>query len=131
RPAQSAGEVLTMRNNRALCALLSGLCLLQAQQQPPATPAAGVPKFTSNTQLVVEIVSVRDKDGKPVEGLTAKDFIITENGVPQTISFSEYQKLDDTPGLPILAPRPETAVKNAQEKPKADPIAAPAIQGSA
>ncbi len=123
-----------MPNNRALAALLCGLSLLQAQQQPPAaTPATGVPKFTSNTQLVVEIVSVRDKDGKPVEGLTAKDFIVTENNQPQTISFCEYQKLDDASDLPALKVRPEatTPAAPAAEKPKADPISAPAIAGSA
>ena len=53
--------------------------------------------FTSSTQLVVETVSIKDKNGKPVEGLTAKDFTVTEDGVPQTIKFFEYQKLDERP----------------------------------
>ena len=52
-------------------------------QQPPE-PAV---KFQSTTQLVVETVSVKDKNGKAIEGLTAKDFVVTENGQPQTISF--------------------------------------------
>ena len=43
------------------------------------TPAT----FQTSTQLVVETVVVKDKAGKPVEGLTAKDFIITEDGAPQ------------------------------------------------
>ena len=54
-------------------------------------------KFTVNTQLVVETVSVKDKNGKPIEGLTAKDFVVTEDGVPQTISFCEFQKMQDAP----------------------------------
>jgi len=53
-----------------------------------AALAAQAPKpqftVTANTRLVVEAVSVTDKQGRPVEGLTAKDFHITEDGVAQT-----------------------------------------------
>jgi len=44
-------------------------------------------------QLVVETVVVKDKQGKFVSGLTAKDFAVTEDGVPQTIRFVEHEKL--------------------------------------
>jgi VWFA-related protein len=57
--------------------------------------AIGYAQFTSSTQLVVETVTVKDKGGKPVTGLTAKDFIVTEDGVPQTVKFFEYQKLEE------------------------------------
>jgi len=77
--------------------------LLPAQQIPPG----GTVKFSTSTQLVVETVSVRDKNGNPIEGLTAKDFVITENGTPQTIQFCEFQKLVDTPRA--LTPRPDAA----------------------
>jgi VWFA-related protein len=125
-----------MRNNRATIALLCGLTLLRAQQpaqQPPAAGGETLPKFTSNTQLVVEIVSVKDKDGKVIEGLTAKDFVITENGVPQTISFCEFQRLDEKIE-PVAAPpvaSPSAPTPPPVEKPKVDPTAAPAIAGSA
>ena len=67
--------------------------------QTPQTTANGTVKFQANTQLVIETVTVKDKNGKPVEGLTAKDFTITEDGVAQTISFCEFQKLDEMQGL--------------------------------
>jgi VWFA-related protein len=58
---------------------------LAAQQQPPV--------FRTGAQLTVETVTVKDKAGRPIEGLAAKDFSITEDGVPQTISFVEFQRV--------------------------------------
>ena len=78
----------------------------QQQRRPDAADrrTTGVVKFQANTQLVVETVTVKDKNGKPVEGLTAKDFTITEDGVPQTISFCEFQKLEEVaPPMELLA----------------------------
>lgn len=56
-----------------------------------------------NTRMVIETVSVTDKNGNAIEGLSAKDFRITEDGVPQTISFCEYQQLQSGP---VAAPKP-------------------------
>jgi VWFA-related protein len=74
----------------------------QGQQTGAATPvtnagAGGDVKFSTAVHLVVEDVTVKDKDGKPIEGLKADDFIVTEDGKPQTISFCTYQNLPDTP----------------------------------
>ena len=44
-------------------------------------------------QLVVEAVVVKDKQGNPIHGLTANDFTVTEDNVPQTIKFFEHQDL--------------------------------------
>ena len=72
------------------------LCVTIAAAQQPAADDGAV-KFTSNSQLVVETVTVKDKSGNAVEGLTAKDFTVTEDGVAQTIRFFEFQKLPDVP----------------------------------
>jgi VWFA-related protein len=56
-------------------------------------------KIQVKTQLVVEAVTVKHKDGKTVEGLTEKDFIITEDTVPQTISMFQFERLDETPAV--------------------------------
>jgi len=69
--------------------------------------ASGPTTFKATSQLVVETVVVKDKSGKAMEGLTAKDFIVTEDGVPQTIRFFEFQRLDeiaDTTPLPPAGP---------------------------
>lgn len=59
-------------------------------------------KLTINSQLVVETVEARDKKGNFVEGLTAKDFKLTEDGAPQTIRVFERQHLSDSKPLPEL-----------------------------
>jgi VWFA-related protein len=52
----------------------------QSQQAPPP------PQFRSTTDLVLLDVSVIDKSRKPVRGLTAADFTVLDDGVPQTIA---------------------------------------------
>jgi VWFA-related protein len=80
-----------------------------AQQIGENAPSgsSGVATFSSGAQFVVETVSVTDKKGHSVEGLTQKDFTVTEDGVPQAIRFFEYQKLEaaNAPAAPLTAPR--------------------------
>ena len=83
----------------AIIAFLLGTFAARAQQiGQNSQPGNNPPTFTTGTQLVVETVSVKDKQGNPVEGLAAKDFSVTEDGVPQAIRFLEYQKFPDQPG---------------------------------
>jgi VWFA-related protein len=70
----------------------------QAQQKESQQKDSQQPFTLSiNTQLVVQTVVVKDKDGKNIEGLTDKDFTVTEDGAPQTISVFQFQRLDDKP----------------------------------
>ncbi len=93
-------------------ALLLWLVPAGAQQSD-----SGVVKFSASSQLVVEVVTVKDKSGKSVAGLTAKDFTVTENGVPQEIRLFEYQSLPEVPEKPVAAAASAPAI----ETPKVQP----------
>jgi VWFA-related protein len=92
--------------------LLLGL-ISPAQPQPPQQPQQ---PFTLkvDTQLVVQTVIVKDRDGKSIEGLTAKDFVVTEDNVPQTISVFQFQKFADAPKPDPAAPAPATPAQPPQ-----------------
>jgi len=65
------------------------------------------PTISVSTQLVVETVVVKDKQGKPIDGLTAKDFTINENGISQSIRLCEHQDLSASPSTSQPAVNPE------------------------
>src|SRR5256885_10051145 len=75
-----------------IAALLLWTLAAAPQQTGQNTPpeGKGTAKIAVSTQLVVETVVVKDKKGNPIEGLTAKDFIVAENGVPQAIRSEEH-----------------------------------------
>jgi VWFA-related protein len=91
--------------------------IAMGQQQPPAAnvPAAGTPKFTINSNLVIVDVTVKDKSGKAMEGLTKNDFIVLEDGKPQRVDVFEQQKLTLEPEPPD--PPPSLDDKNALPEP--------------
>ena len=61
-----------------------------------------------NSQLVVETVVVKDKKGNFIDELTAKNFVVTEDGVPQTVRICEHQQLANTANpLPVTPPDEE------------------------
>jgi len=84
-----------------------------AQQAPPPQPGQAA-TFRSSTLLIVQTVMVKDGKGKPIEGLTAGDFIVAEDGVRQDIAFVEYQKLEAPPiGTTDLTPAVPAAAASA------------------
>ncbi|HXB75196.1 MAG TPA: VWA domain-containing protein [Candidatus Acidoferrales bacterium] len=83
---------------------------LSAQAQSQVQPAAAA-TFSSSTHLVVEAVTVRDKNGKVVEGLKKDDFAVTEDGKPQEVKFFDFENVDDVvASSPSAAPLPPPAV---------------------
>jgi VWFA-related protein len=94
--------------------MLGGLLVVARPfAQQPAPQQKSQTTFRASTHLIVHPVTVKDKQGKPVLGLTARDFSVTENDVPQDIAFVEYQALDASRGAPTAAvtvpPAPPTA----------------------
>ncbi len=81
---------------RLLIVIALAAPVLAAQQTAP--PAV----FRAATKLIVTTVVVRNPDGTPVEGLTADDFVVTEDNEPQEIAFVEYQRLDNLTPLPAM-----------------------------
>lgn len=83
----------------ALCGLwvvacgLAPACAL-AQQSPQDT-------FHVNVRLVNVFVNVTDADGAPVGGLSQDDFQLTEDGVPQKITY--FERETDMPLSLVLA----------------------------
>lgn len=81
--------------------LLSMLPVSLRAQQSPAPADGGVPPQDTSyvlrvqSDLVLTNVVVRDrKTGAVVEGLTAKDFTVLENGKPQAIQTFDFQNID-------------------------------------
>ena len=54
-------------------------------------------QFGDNVMLVITDISVTDANGSAVENLHPEDFVVTEDGEPQTISVFEFQKLSGVP----------------------------------
>ena len=97
---------------RDITALL--ICvLLPVSAQPQAQNAANGPekdlRISTTTQLVVEDVLIKGKDGKPILGLKPSDFTITEDGKPQKISVFEFQTLEEEQAASASSPAKPTA----------------------
>ena len=84
-----------MRMQIAFILLVGIAASVEAQQigQNKTSGSSDTFTLTVKSQLVVETVIVKDGAGKFIPGLTARDFALTEDGVPQTIHFCEHQDL--------------------------------------
>src|SRR5215475_9089293 len=105
---------------RVLATMLLWIVSAAAQQIGQNAPAEDNQNFkiTVTTRLVVETVVAKDKQGNTIEGLTANDFTITEDGVPQTIRFCEHQDLPETPIASASVPSQPENIKLYRELPR-------------
>lgn len=81
------------------CAISSSAQKIGSNAQPGQN---GTYTLNVSTQLVVETVVVRDKHGRFVPGLSAKDFRVTEDGAPQKVKIFRRQDLASAKALSPL-----------------------------
>jgi len=105
-----------MRRRRARAA--AGLALAALVSAPPPPGRAGQaaqqpPSFAREVELVRVDVVVTDKSGKPVTGLTRDDFVLLDEGTPQSIESFEavHQPVPAVETMP--RPRPRLATNDA------------------
>jgi VWFA-related protein len=91
----------------ALVALIAAAVSARPQQVGQNKNATDTQNFTLTVRsnLVVEPITVKDKQGNFVHGLKAEDFVLTEDGVPQTIRYCEHEDLKET-AKPLPPPAP-------------------------
>jgi VWFA-related protein len=96
-----------MRRFALIAVLLAAAAGARAQQVGQNKTPGETQSFTLkvNSNLVVEAVTVKDKKGNFIHGLTAKDFVLTEDGAPQSIRICEYQDLMEA-AQPLPAEKP-------------------------
>ena len=105
-------------------AFFLSLVAASAQQGPQSgqnAPLGSRPtaRFGTTTQLVVEDVIIKGKNGQPVKDLKATDFTIAEDGKPQKITVFEYQTLEQDPVPVRSAPK---AAPQLEEQPAQPPV---------
>ena len=121
--------VLTQLQRFLLLSLLGGSILLFAQNDPSAPPGKVLPHpdvFTlrKNVRRVVVDVVVRGPDNKPIRGMLAKNFTVSEDSQPQRVLTFEAHEFD-TPSiaLPADGPKlPPNIFVNVPSKPERGPL---------
>ena len=86
----------------ALASLGAGLFAAMAIAQPPT--AAGQATFKAEAEVVAVDVNVLDREGRPIDNLTANDFSVLVDGAPRRIASAEFIRL--TPAARAPSPSP-------------------------
>lgn len=104
--------------------VLSGLCALRGPFAFVPLAAQSQATFRSNTDIVTIDVTVRDRNGNIVRGLTAADFEVREDGRLQQVDTFSFQEIAAPPGP--AGPTTLLAGVEAQSRAPENPAAAAA-----
>jgi VWFA-related protein len=105
----------------AVCLALLLFCTaLPSQQQQPEYV------FRVQSDLVLVNVTVRDKNGKFVEGLKPENFTILEDNKPQKIVSFDVENVDAAPAVDVAQAKPLPAAASAPTTAAATPASAAA-----
>lgn len=90
-----------------------GACAVLSAQAPQSQP----PVFRSGATLVPLDVRVLDRDGKPITDLKQSEFVVTEDGKPQTVAHFSMTSLVATPASDVPGLLRATAVTESLKPP--------------
>ena len=95
--AMGCDAKLTRRSMLTALAFGPAVQRLSAQQEPrPQEPLEGTATFSTGVKVVNLFANVRNKKGEIVRDLTKEDFLLDEDGRPQTIRYFAQES-----GLPL------------------------------
>ena len=86
--------------SRKAVALLAMASLLSPATLPGQQNSAGF-TFKAQAELVLVNVSVRDKNGNPVQDLRPEDFTVLEDNKPQKVATFDIENAQNAPRLPM------------------------------
>jgi VWFA-related protein len=114
---------------RGSAAIVVALVLLggRGPAAQSASPPANAQSFTANTTAILVDIVVRDRKGHPVLDLTADDFEVTEDNVPQRIDTFTRVSRGSGIGVGIAWKSPDRAAAANVHPPAIDSNAADAI----
>lgn len=115
--------LISRQNVLGFAALFLSCAPLVAQQSPPTNEQENPLVFRSTVNRVIVDVIVTDSQGKPVTGLSEKDFSVAEDRKRQKVlSFDVHDFDNDTPSISKLPPLPPNTFVNIATTPERGPL---------